>query len=608
VLQDLIQNTAILVALVVLFDLARVQSKLENLVPQTLAGIALGVSGILVMLTPWEFTPGLFFDTRSIVLGIGGLFLGAVPTAIGMIMTAGLRFIQGGVGTWPGIGLIVTSGVIGVAYRYHYRENLESIPNYHLYIFGILIHIPMLLWMLALPWEHARTIIPTIWFPIMLIFPAGTLLIGILIKNRMLVNRNQDELANSNLFNQALLNASPDIIYIYDIVENLNVYSSTSIGEVLGYTSAETREFGESILPALMHPSDLQRYVETILPRYQIAQNNEVIEHDYRMKNRAGKYIRLLSKELIFKRQADGSPQQIFGITSDITETFETNQDLKHSEKKLSNLLDGLDAGILVHAPDTSITFSNSRAAELLGHESPKSLEGIKASDERWHFVNEDLSKIQILAYPVNRILASRGPIKNVMLGVKRTVTPDITWLLVNGFPVTSENAEIKEVVISFIDFTERMAIQNSLQQGQKLQALGTMIGGISHELNNALQSIFLYGDLLKEDLGSRATPESNIDALMDSAFRARDLVNQILSFGRMNNSNFQEYSIAPIVDDAMKLIRASMPTDIKIETEVELECGPVLCDKTQVHQIIINLCNNARDAMGSQPGILGVA
>ena len=127
-------------------------------------------------------------------------------------------------------------------------------------------------------------------------------------------------LKESQAFNESLLNATPDLIYIYDLNKQKNVYSNTGIINILGYSAKEVKRMGNKLLPTLVHPDDFADYIKKILPLYQTADDGELIEHEYRMKRKDGVYCWLHSKESIFTRNPDGSPNQIFGLVSDITE------------------------------------------------------------------------------------------------------------------------------------------------------------------------------------------------------------------------------------------------------------------------------------------------
>ena len=128
------------------------------------------------------------------------------------------------------------------------------------------------------------------------------------------------ELRERNHFLETVINLSPDILYIYDIVEQKNVYSNADVQRVLGYSAQEIADFESQLIPQLMHPDDFQSYIKETLHRYEIAKDNEQITSQYRMKHRDGTWRWLQSKESIYARNHDGSPSQIFGVIHDLTE------------------------------------------------------------------------------------------------------------------------------------------------------------------------------------------------------------------------------------------------------------------------------------------------
>jgi PAS domain S-box-containing protein len=145
----------------------------------------------------------------------------------------------------------------------------------------------------------------------------------------------EEELKESQIFNETLLNASSDVIYVYDIIERTNVYSNEGIMKVIGYSAKQIKDMGDQLIQKLMHPDDFQTYLKETVPRYQTAKDDELIEHEYRMKHKNGKWHWLQSIESIFLRNADGSPKQIFGIIRDITEQRKAQETLKESERML---------------------------------------------------------------------------------------------------------------------------------------------------------------------------------------------------------------------------------------------------------------------------------
>jgi PAS domain S-box-containing protein len=149
----------------------------------------------------------------------------------------------------------------------------------------------------------------------------------------------EETLKENQIFNETILSMSPDIIHVYDLDRKENVYSNEGIMKVLGYTIAEIQHMGDQLIQNLMHPDDFSFYLEKTVPRYASAQDNELIQHEYRMRHKNGNWFWLFSKESIFKRHNDGTPIQIFGIITDITERKHADDQIKSSLKEKETLL-----------------------------------------------------------------------------------------------------------------------------------------------------------------------------------------------------------------------------------------------------------------------------
>ena len=217
-LLDLINNVALLLAVAFLFDLiaGRRQGK-QPLLRRIAQGLIIGAIGITVMLIPWTFAPGIVFDARSVLLGIAGLFLGWIPTVIAMGMTAAFRLVQGGGGTWTGISIILASGLIGLAWRRSRRRFLPDMSWRELYVFGLVIHGIMLgLMLLTFPWETALKATAQMLLPLLFIYPLGTVLLGMLLVNRMQRLRAERKLQESERFARSTMDALGAHIAVLD--------------------------------------------------------------------------------------------------------------------------------------------------------------------------------------------------------------------------------------------------------------------------------------------------------------------------------------------------------------------------------------------------------
>jgi PAS domain S-box-containing protein len=154
----------------------------------------------------------------------------------------------------------------------------------------------------------------------------------------------------------------------------------------------------------------------------------------------------------------------------------------------------------------------------------------------------------------------------------------------------------------------ERSRLEAQLQQAQKMEAIGTLAGGIAHDFNNILGAIMGYTELGLLDAPEGSRLKTNLNQVLRATDRAKNLVRQILAFSRQSEQEEKPVLLAPIIKEALKMLRASIPTTIDIRQNITQESGTVLADPTQIHQVLMNLCTNAAHAMRETGGILEVA
>ena len=136
------------------------------------------------------------------------------------------------------------------------------------------------------------------------------------------------------------------------------------------------------------------------------------------------------------------------------------------------------------------------------------------------------------------------------------------------------------------------------------MEAIGTLAGGIAHDFNNILSAIVGFTELSQLKMPKGSPIEEYIDQVMKAALRAKDLVRQILTFSRLSEQERRPLRVDMVVVEALKLLRASLPMTIEIQQEME-SSRLVLADPTQIHQVVMNLCTNAGQAMGEEGGVL---
>ena len=152
----------------------------------------------------------------------------------------------------------------------------------------------------------------------------------------------------------------------------------------------------------------------------------------------------------------------------------------------------------------------------------------------------------------------------------------------------------------------ERKRLEAELRQSHKMEAMGTLAGGIAHDFNNILSGIFGYCQLAEMNVLNPVKAKAYISQVFKGAQRAAGLTQQILSFARQTEHEKHLLNISVVVKEALKLLRASIPTTIEIKSNICSDT-PVMADPVQIHQVIMNLCTNAYHAMRKKGGILEV-
>jgi PAS domain S-box-containing protein len=154
----------------------------------------------------------------------------------------------------------------------------------------------------------------------------------------------------------------------------------------------------------------------------------------------------------------------------------------------------------------------------------------------------------------------------------------------------------------------EKTSLMARLRQAQKMEAIGTLAGGIAHDFNNLLTPITGYAEMALESLPEGSLDRAHQQQVIKAANRAKDLVNQILTFSRQTEQEKRPVQLHSITQEALKLLRSSIPATIEIHQNIPSDSGAVLADPTQLQQVLLNLCTNAYHAMREDGGVLGIS
>lgn len=174
--------------------------------------------------------------------------------------------------------------------------------------------------------------------------------------------------------------------------------------------------------------------------------------------------------------------------------------------------------------------------------------------------------------------------------------------------PVREQPGKIINYSIIERDVTHEAILERHLRQQQKIEALGTLAGGIAHDFNNILMPIMINTELSLYDTPEGSPIGQYLKTVLQAAQRGQELVKQIISFSRQKEQERSPIRMTPVIKETLKFLRASLPQHIEISENFAVESGMIMADSTQIHQVLMNLCNNAVHAMRERGGVLEVS
>ena len=284
-----------------------------------------------------------------------------------------------------------------------------------------------------------------------------------------------------------------------------------------------------------------------------------------------------------------------------IAERNKAEQALRESEKNYRELVENANSIIMRMDITGNIIFFNTYAQKFFGYQEdeiigrnvintivpPKDTSGFDLS-----------AMIEDITTHPERHVANEN--ENILRNGERV---RVAWM---NKGIYDHDGLVKEILCVGIDVTEKWQLQKRLSQAQKMEAIGTLAGGIAHDFNNILSAIIGYSELALVDMQADTALKNNMQQILAAGGRAKELVQQILTFSRQRRQEMLPLRLDQVVGETLKLLRASLPATIEIQTIIETKAA-VMADPTNIHQVIMNLCTNAGYAMREKGGSLEI-
>ena len=307
-------------------------------------------------------------------------------------------------------------------------------------------------------------------------------------------------------------------------------------------------------------------------------------------------------------KDSEENPIGFRGIARDVTRQKQSQKALQESEAKYRHLVNHAPAGIYeVDFIEGKFVSVNDVICEYTGY-TRQELLTMSALD----ILTEDSQKL--LLERLDRILKGQKVSSTAEFKIKAKTGREF-WVMINSKMLYAADGKTKGAMVVAHDITEQKLaeeekknLEYQLQQAQKMEAIGTLAGGIAHDFNNILSVIIGYTELILMNGDVDGEVRQNLKEIFSASKHARDMVKQILAFSRQNKQERKPIQVAHIVKEAIKMLRASLPTTISIQHHIEKDTGVIEADPTQIHQVLMNLCTNASHAINEKDGVLEIS
>jgi PAS domain S-box-containing protein len=328
----------------------------------------------------------------------------------------------------------------------------------------------------------------------------------------------------------------------------------------------------------MVHPEDRTRLMEA---HQQVAESGEQCQQEFRTNPARGPICHFNAIIQAIK-ESSGPVRRMAGTVQDITERKQAEERIREQ----AALLNAANDAIYVQSLDDTVTYWNDGAKRLYGWTPAEAL-GRKIHD----LIKYDRDAFETAKAALLDQDNWSGEFQTTCKANK-TFTVFCRWTLLRD-----ESGHPNEVLSINTDITERKQLESNFLRAQRMEGIGALAGGIAHDLNNILQPILMTAPLLRETTGDPET-RGMLDTVENCAQRGADIIKQLLTFARGKPSARVPLPVRHLLNEMSNLIHETFPKNIQLRVNVPKDLWQVLGDATQIHQALMNLCVNARDAM----------
>jgi PAS domain S-box-containing protein len=401
--------------------------------------------------------------------------------------------------------------------------------------------------------------------------------------------RVQAALQDSELRFRRMADATPDVIWITELVPERVVYASPSFERIWGRKVEDLYREPHLWIDSI-HPADRGRIGETF-GQWLGGGAHGPWSAEFRVVRPDGAVRWIHERGVLI---SDGQVQRVSGISTDITDRRQAEAALRESEERFALAVAGANDGIYDWDIVSDQMFMSEQAQRLYGIELGPTLR------TRWEWmmlVKIHPDDIPVRSEKIFGYLEGRLPTCD---GEWRMLHPDgvYRWLRIRGVCVRDANGRATRLAGSVSDIDLQKRAEAALQQSQRLEAVGTLAGGIAHDFNNILGAILGFGEMALRGTRAGSRTRRDIEFILTAGERGRALVERILAFSRSGLTERVPVHVEGVVQEVLNLLSASLPEGVRVQADLRAGAAAIRGDATQMHQVLMNLATNALQAM----------
>lgn len=301
----------------------------------------------------------------------------------------------------------------------------------------------------------------------------------------------------------------------------------------------------------------------------------------------------------------DGRITGFRGILADITERIRNDELILQSQAEFEAIFNSITDAVVFVDTDRKILRINPAFTEIFGYD----FEEVRGKTTRFFYADPDAFDVQGQKRYDVRVVEKQPAYEMDYRKKDGTVFPAETL----GVQVKNRDGEIigflgimRDITQRKRDENEKASLESQLRQSHKMEAIGTLTGGIAHDFNNVLAIIIGNAELAKLDIAEGHTTHQHIDQILNASNRAKSLIKRLLTFSRQEKGEKESHYLCRLLEESLETIRSTIPKSIRLDGNIPAKCKESLenclmitADSTQIHQLLMNLCINAIDAMG---------